>query len=601
MKTLKLLILLLLSLSAAAQKKTKKLPVVDPLGGIEKELNQILKDQKAAGFAVAVVKKDSIIYAKGFGYKDYENKVPVTPSTLFAIGSSSKAFTTSLLGIMQKEGKLDYDKPIRTYLPDLKFYDAEMDKNITVRDAITHRSGLSRYDMSWFYFNTSNRDSLLQRVQYMKPTKPLRQAFQYNNFMYLAQGMIAEKHYGKTWEELVKEKLFMPLGMKRTTTSFKDWITDSDVSYGYSVKDDSIIKREDYYNINGMGPAGSINSSVLDMTNWLKLWINKGKIRGKEVLSEDYIKEAISAQMIASGSLPSTLNPDIQFANYGFGWFTSSYRGHFRVEHGGNITGFTSNVVFFPTDSIGIVVLANQNGSAVNDLVINTLADRLLELPTIDWNGRNMKSKSEKKPEASGEENKKKGTKPSHKADEYAGLYSNNAYGQFEVTSSNDSLFLTSPAEKRWMRHYHYDVFELIGYDKEGKIDTSDVLGILAPFYMNEAGDIVSINMTLEAGMDPFVFTRAAKAQNVNSEELVLYVGEYEIAGQKGIKTYVKEKTLYFLVPGQPEYELIPLGNHKFDIKALSGFSLEFLLEGGKVNEVKMNQPNGIFKAKKIK
>jgi CubicO group peptidase (beta-lactamase class C family) len=600
MKKLLFVVFSLLFIPSFAQKKKVAKPV-DPLVGIEKELNQILKDQKVAGFAVAVVKKDSVIYAQGFGYKDYENKVPVTPNTLFAIGSSSKAFTASLLGLMQKEGKLEYDKPIRTYLPDLKFYDAEMDKNITVRDAITHRSGLSRYDMSWYYFNTSNRDSLLQRVQYMKPTLPLRQAFQYNNFMYLAQGVIAEKHYGKPWEEVVKEKLLLPLGMKRSTAYFNDWINDSDVSFGYSVEKDSLIKREDYYNINGMGPAGSINSSVLDMTNWLKVWINKGKLAGKEILSEAYIREAISPQMVAGAGLPSSLNPDVQFANYGFGWFTSSYRGHFRVEHGGNIRGFTSNVAFFPTDSLGIVVLANQNGSALNTIVISTLADKLLGLSGIDWNARNLKAKANKPAETVGEENKKKNTKPSHKNEDYTGYYSNKAYGQFEVVNSNDSLFFISPFEKRWMRHYHYDVFELVGIDKTGKVDTNDILGVKAPFYMNEAGDIVSINLSLEFGMDPFVFAKSAKPKSVKKEDLEIYVGEYQLGSVKGIKVSNRDTTLFFFFPGQKDYELVPLGNHKFNVKDLAGFSLEFILEEGKIISVKMNQPQGTVKAQKVK
>lgn len=599
MKKLILFLVLITNITYAQKKKPVK--SLDPLAGLEKELNQILKDQKAAGFAVAVVKKDSVIYAKGFGYKDYENKVHVTPNTLFAIGSSSKAFTTSLLGIMQKEGKLDFDSPIRTYLPNLKFYDAEMDKNITVRDAITHRTGLSRYDMSWFYFNTANRDSLLQRVQYMKPGKPLRQAFQYNNFMYLAQGMIAEKHYGKTWEELVKTKLLLPLNMKRSTASFEDWISDPDVSFGYSVENDSLIRREDYYNINGMGPAGSINSSVVDMSNWLKVWINKGNFNGNQILSEEYISEAISAQMVASNRLPNTLSPDIQFVNYGFGWFTYSYRGHLRVEHGGNITGFTSNVSFFPTDSLGIVVLSNQNGSALNDLVVNTIADRMLQLPNVDWNARNLESKAKKAEEIVSEGNQKKNTKPSHSIKDYTGYYSNKAYGQFEVSSNNDSLFAIFPFEKRWLKHYHYDVFQMVGYDKKGKIDTTDVLDILAPFYMNEAGDITSINMTLEAGMEPFVFNKTAKAQSVKKEDLEKYSGEYELGSQKGIKIYAKESVLHLFVPGQPEYELISLGEHKFGIKVLSGFSIDFIFEDDKVSGMKMNQPNGIFKAQRVK
>lgn len=176
-----------------AQKTTKPIVQQDRFAGLDTIFERVLKDQLAAGFAVAVVEKDKIIYAKGFGYRDYEKKLPVTPNTLFAIGSCTKAFTSSLLGILQKDHKIDFDEPAVKYLPGLKFYNEDMDKHISIRDMMSHRTGLPRHDFSWYLFKTKSRDSLLQRIQYQQPTFGIRERWQYNNFMFLTQGMIAEK------------------------------------------------------------------------------------------------------------------------------------------------------------------------------------------------------------------------------------------------------------------------------------------------------------------------------------------------------------------------------------------------------------------------
>lgn len=597
MKKLLLIISLAMVLPVHAQKK--KLPKsADPLSDVEKHLEQILKDRKAAGFAVAVVKKDSIIYARGFGYRDFENKLPVTPHTLFAIGSCTKAFTASLLALMKEEGRLDYDKPVRDYLPGLKFYNDDLNRGVTVRDAIVHRTGLPRHDFSWYLFSTDSRDELIKRIEFMEPTAPLRQTWQYNNFMYLVQGVIAEKNYGKTWEELVRQKFFIPLNMKRSNTSVTALSGDNDAALGYTLKSDSIISKTDYYNINAMGPAGSINSSVLEMANWLKVWINKGKFNGKEVLPESYINEAISSQMVVSPGYPGTESPDLHVSNYGFGWSVSSYRGHYRVDHGGNIDGFSANTAFFPTDSIGIVVLTNQNGSVLNNLVRNTLADRLLNLDPVDWNERRNKSERKAASDVRGEENQKKGTQPSHPLKDYEGLYTHKAYGTFEVQHRNDSLIAVFPVEKMWLRHYHYDVFQAVGYGKNGLADTNEVSQVLVPFYMDEAGDIVSVKVRFQPELEPLAFIRTSKPKQLSEDDLKIYLGEYQLAPEAVARVYTKNQKLYLFIKGQPEYELVSVGERKFEIKSLKGYSLEF---EDSAEAVKFIQPNGIFKATRVR
>ncbi|MBI5373120.1 MAG: serine hydrolase [Sphingobacteriales bacterium] len=598
-------LLALLSLNPCfAQKKTAK--PADPLAGIDTVLQRVLKDRKAAGFAVAVVSKNKVIYAKGFGYRDYENKLPATANTLFAIGSCTKAFTASLIGLLNKENKLEYDKPARDYLPALHFFNNELDNGVTVRDMMCHRTGLPRHDFSWYLFNTVSRDSLLQRIRYQEPTAPLRQTWQYNNFMFLAQGMIAEKLTGRSWENNVKEKIFIPLGMNASNFSVNDLAKSPDAAFGYSLYKDSLIRKSDYYAINAMGPAGSINSNVTEMSNWVITWINGGKFNGKEILPPAYTKEAMSSQMVISAGLPDPEIPDAHLANYGFGWMISSYRGHYRVEHGGNIDGFSASTCFFPADSIGIIVLTNQNGSALPGIVRNTIADRLLQLKTIDWNGRTnlawQKAKTAaKEAQQTVISNRKTGTSPSHAPADYTGLFNHPGYGTFEIISRKDSLIMLTQNGEAWLRHYHYDVFEVLPIDKKEGIDTTGKDNLKARFQVNNAGEIGSVFLPLQPGLKDLEFTRKAKAKELSKEELGRFTGEFEFAPGKGVKFYLKgDKTLFAFIEGQPEYELVAVDKNKFDLKVLPGYSALFEEnEKGEILSVSFIQPNGTFKAKK--
>ena len=350
----------------------------------------------AAGVAVAVVEKNKVIFSKGFGYRDIANKLPVTDTTQFAIGSCTKAFTASLIGILQKEKEIDLDKPFTSYLKDFKFYSPELTQQITLRDMMSHRTGLPRHDLSWFV-DPDTRENLTKRIEFMEPSAPLRQTWQYNNFMYLLQGVLTEKLTGKSWESNVESKIFSKLGMGRSNFSVKTMAAYKEPALGYNVVKDSIIHNTPYYEIDGMGPAGSINSTVLDMSQWLKVWINGGKLDTVQIIPASFVTEATSSQMIIGPGLPNTEKPNVQFSNYGFGWMLSSYKGHYRVEHGGNITGFSASTCFFPTDSIGIVVLANQDGSKVPSIVRNTIADRVLGIKYFDWNADAIKSAKEAK------------------------------------------------------------------------------------------------------------------------------------------------------------------------------------------------------------
>ncbi|MEM9680387.1 MAG: serine hydrolase, partial [Bacteroidota bacterium] len=433
----------------------------------------------------------------------------------------------------------------------------------------------------------------------------IRQQWYYNNFMFLTQGVIAERITGKSWEDNIRDHFLAPLGMSHSNVSIAEMKSADNAAFGYQLKEDDTIDKMDYYDIAGMSPAGSINSSVNDMTKWLITWINKGKYNDQEIFPEAYWKEAISSQMVMTGGIPDEEFPDMHFGNYGYGWTLQSYRGHYRVEHGGNIDGFSASVAFFPTDEIGIVVLTNQNGSPVTGLARNTIADLMLKEGTIDWvkryEERKQKAKqAQEEAEKESESANVKNTRPSHISLDYTGSYTNPGYGTFLIEVKNDSLFSRVNDDELYLHHYHYDTFELITV-KENKVDTTEYgKSLKVKFNTNDAGDISNAEIKLEPTLDPIEFKRTPNTIDIDAETLEQYVGEYELAGTT-IKVYTKnETTLYVFVPGQPEYELIATDTHKFSFKVLEGFKLEFLSsDDGKINALKTIQPNGTFTAQR--
>jgi CubicO group peptidase (beta-lactamase class C family) len=596
--------LIILSLMTPVIAQKKKENTDQRLVGLDAKFQTLLTDWKTPGFAVAIVEKNKIVYAKGFGYRDYEKKTPVTPNTLFAIGSCTKAFTSSLLGILRNENVLDFDKSPRTYLPELKFFNPEMDNLITVRDMMCHRTGLPRHDYSWYYFPTDSRDSLIMRIQFQEPSAGIREKYQYNNFMFMLQGSIIEKITGKTWEENVSEKLFKPLGMSDSNLSIESLEMSNDAASGYYLKSDSIIEKIDYYHIKALSPAGSINSSVNDMAKWVITWINGGKFDGKEVVPASYVSEAISSQMVASSALPSKEYPDQYLSNYGFGWSLSSYRGHYRVQHGGAIDGFSALTCYFPSDSIGIIVLVNQNGSTVPSIVRNIAADRMMKLNVIDWN-KNLLADSEKalklqkEAETKAVSNRKSGTVPSQNLSEFAGKYFNPGYGTIKIVAERDSLFSIMPLKKQWLKHYHYDIFQPFEITKKG-IDTSENSELRFNFHTNNLGEIEAVSIKFEPSLDPIEFKQQPDAITLDKVILEKYTGEYAL-GNIITKFYTKnDQTLFLFVPGQPEYELLPISMNKFSIRKLDGFKIEFIEDENKnITGALFIQPNGTFKATK--
>ena len=482
------------------------------LKGIEKDLESILEATQAPGFAVAIVEGDKTIYAKGFGYSDLESKAKMDENTLLPIASLTKSFTCGLLGKLREEARLSFsDSPIE-HVKELRFYNDELNNGVNIRDLMCHQTGIPRHGYSSILFPTYNKDSLIERIQYMEPFTGLRQQWYYNNFMYLVQGVVAERITKKSWEENIQEHFFKPLGMVRSNLTVTELEQSNNRAVGYQLLDNGELRKMDY-DLTVISPAGGVNSTATELANWLKVWINNGVFNGEQILPEQFINDAISSQSIITPALPNGVRSDMFFLNYGYGWMISSYRGHYRVFHGGNLDGFTSDLAFFPSDNIGIIVLTNQENSSLPDLVRNTIADRLIDEDKIDWAEDYIEELQLLKLEM--EESKKhlfeldaKYTSPSHKLEFYQGNFCNPSSGRFKITAKGDSLFANFKMKTFYLKHVHYDVFQPIEITKYG-IDTTNVRPLKFRFTTNESGEIASIKMKLEEALDhPIEFVR---------------------------------------------------------------------------------------------
>ncbi len=547
----------------------------------------------ATGLAIGIVVDGEVVFAEGFGYRDAETKKPVTSKTLFAIGSTTKAFTSLTLGTLVDQGKLDWDKPLINYLPKFQLYDDYATTHITPRDLVTHRSGLPRHDLAWYNNKTWSRDELVRRLRFYEPTKELREKFQYNNMMFLTAGYLGGQLTGGTWEQAVQKRIFDPLDMRYSNFSVEDSKKTNDFAYPYREKDD-VVSRIPFRNIDNVGPAGSINSNVEDMLKWVRLHLGDGTFSGKKIINQATLDELHNPQIVMGR--PAT-RPELSSPSYAMGWMVRNYRGHRLVEHGGGIDGFITTVAFYPDDGVGIVAFTNSE-TGLPTLVRRHAIDRILGLDPIDWQGEaNAKWVEGKKHQKEAEKNKDKfrheKTAPSHELEAYAGTYAHPGYGEAAMTIVGNALTLTYNDITTPFEHWHYDVFN--GLENKDDPTFED---FRIQFRSNMKGDIAELRMPLEGTLDPIVFEKKADSRMYDPKYLKRFVGVYTLATQE-VTISIQGNVLTAIVPGQPTYTLDPTGTDEFDLRGIVGFSVRFVGGKGGATSAWFNQPNGVFEAKR--
>ena len=482
----------------------------DFFDGFRKMAEDGLKLWDSPSVSVGVVKDGKVVLCEGFGKRDVENDLPATGETLYQIGSCSKAFTAAMVDA----GKLDWDTPIKNYVPDVRFYDDFTTENVTLRDLLCHRTGMPRHEYSW-YGTDFTKEELVHNLRYLEPNKPIRSKFQYNNQCFILAGYIVERVTGKSFEQCLDEYIFGPLGMTRSCAFIEDIQANENHAEPYDRTDPDEglhgIEHIPFYKMPAedkakgigapLGPAGSINSCPADMLKWVQLHLNNGEFEGKRIISEAAMNEMHKPNMLLSAPLDMPMK-ETEFWCYGMGWMVEMFRGHKILHHGGNINGFSGFTSFVPELNLGVVAYTNMNSSYLHFALAREIIDHYLGAEGGNWIQRYhdyVASRLGATPQMlkafTGEQ--VPFTHPSHPAKDYVGVYQRPGYTPLTVTLKDGALYLTFIGTEAKLKHFHYDTFVLDGI--LGELPA----GVPAHFHTAEVGgeiDSVALPLVTEQG-----------------------------------------------------------------------------------------------------
>src|SRR5437764_1047364 len=564
--------------------------VAKKLQGFDAYMEQTLKDWNTPGVGVGIVVGNKLVFVKGYGYRDYEKKLPFTARTLQPIASNSKLFTAVAAGMLVEEGKLTWDKPIKQSVPEIEFYNDQLNNYVTLHDMLSHRTGVTRHDLIWFK-SPFTRKELFERLKYLEPQEPMRETFLYNNLMFAAVGQVIEMKSGKRWEDFVRERIFTPLGMSTTCYTIADMLKQPDYGVPFREKRDSfeLYKIPYYEDTEGVAPAGAIISNIDELSHWLIALMNEGKYNGKQVLPASVLKATLQPAI----ALPNAGGEALGFwelinSAYGMGRWTASYRGKLLTYHGGDLPGFHSQISFMPNDKIGVIVLVISDHSApLYNIVSYNVYERLLGMDQTPWSQRqlqqrlaNKKAGTEARAKAGGD--RVLNTKPSHALADYAGEYENAAYGILKIGLQGDQLQFGFHEFHFPMNHFHYDRFDTPDDEQYGKFSVN--------FRMNPQGDIDSAVMSLDQA--DAVFTRKPAA--LESTLLEKLAGTYLTPGKVKLEVlYGSGAGLALSFPGGPPQKLIPVKGLQFRTAQFADIIFEFVVENGQVKALKRRDPSG--------
>ncbi len=557
---------------ANAKQQTAQADMAAKLATIEQTLDAKRKEYGIPGMSLAIVKDDQIIYMKGLGVKDLEKNAPVTPDTLFAIGSSTKAFTALTVLMGADEGKLSLDDSPKKLLPYFKMSDPETDSKITIRDLLSHSSGLNRTDLA-FAVGTLNREEVIRVAGLAKPTARLREKFQYQNAMFTVAGEVAARAEGKPWEKIVETRIFKPLGMKDSNISVKEMEKARDYSYGYEYNTDTKQNRRlPMRDIPQAAPAGAINSSARDMAQWLRFMLAGGTYNGKRLVSEKSFTEFTSPQMKITGKV-----------SYGLGWFLRDWNGHKVVEHGGNIDGFNALVAMMPDQKLGFVMLTNISGSPLGQDAMQTI-----------WTNLVGKPEGDKPSQADNSGARAAGTGTS-----ITGTYKFAEAGMnVEVAMIDGKLVMTVPGQPQY-------TLENVG-GRRYKLIYPGLEGFFATFRpVKEKTD--ETEMYLEQPQGNYVLSRLkadekakeAEAASSYSGPMKELLGSYKIeSGQALVEVTIRDGKVSLVVPGQQPYALTEKAKDAYTLPPLPADAYWMNVKrdaAGNVSAIAVTQPEGVF------
>lgn len=560
--------------------------------GLDK-LEAYIEDERARfevnGVAVAVIQGDEELLNAGFGLADVESGNPMSADTVLAIGSSTKAFTVTAVGALVDEGKLEWDTPVREYLPGFRMHDPVATEHLTPRDMLSHRSGLPRHDFLWYGNNDLTREEVVRRLRYLEPTKSFREVWQYNNLMYLTAGHLIKVLSGETWEEAVQRRIFGKLGMASSSFTFDSARASGRLATPYGKVEEKVVALP-HRDLDLAGPAGSINATVGDLARWLECNVNGGSRAGVEIVSPATMRQIHAPTMVTAEG--PELWDEAYSGGYAMGWFLENYRGAKVVHHGGNIDGFTALVTFAPKEKIGVAVLANMNGTSLPTVIARRAFDELLGLDPIPW-GERFKGYQDAMlggmKEAREHRKAKAAAAPSlHPLEDYVGEYTHPGYDPFSVSLAEDgeSLVPHYNGLDLTMTHRHYDVWDVHYATFGADFDLT--------FITANDGEVSGLKIKLEAALPPIAFEKQADRSLGDPDKLAGYEGSYAL-GPITVKIEFKDGELQASMAGQAPGKLNPYKERIFKVEGGGETTIEFEVdESGKATRA-IIQPAGVF------
>jgi CubicO group peptidase (beta-lactamase class C family) len=465
------------------------------IDAVEDSIEPLLRAARTPGAAVAVVAEGQTIFAKGYGYRDLDAKLPTTAATVYPIASTTKAFNATLLGILVDEGRLAWDVPVRKYLPRFSLQDPCVSAQVTLRDLVVMRTGLPRHDWLWAEHALS-RAELADRLRYLELSAGFRERWQYNNLTVTTAGHIAEVVAGESWEDLLRQKILTPLQMNSTGFTLPP---QGDFTLSYHENSDRQIALGRRFAAEVTAPAGgAVHSTVLDMARWISFNLSGGKAVDRQLIEPKTLAEIHSPQMAIGAELSGlTYN-----TSYAMGWFVDTYNGRSRISHGGYLHDVSSEVHLYPNEGIGIVSFTNFGGSALARYINQHVLDLMMGLkPTQTLEAR--LALYENRIEATRKRNESarrvENTAPSHALGDYEGIYVHPGYGRLEIQHAERSLILRRDNLLLPLRHWHYDSWVAEECDLFN-IDTSHAFDRVSRilFETNVDGDIAALSIRLE-------------------------------------------------------------------------------------------------------
>lgn len=435
---------------------------------IDAALSEAQKAWNVPGMAVAIVKDDSVVFAKGYGVREIGKPDPVDRHTLFAIASNTKAFTSALLASLVDERKITWNDRVQQYLPYFQLYDPYVSSDTRIRDLLSHRVGLRTFsgDLVW-YGTPYSREEVVRRARHLKQAYPFRSGYGYSNIMFVAAGEIIAKVTGTGWEEALQRTILRPIGMTNTVLSVSDLKGRTNVATPHG-EENGVVRTYPWYNWDNMAAAGGIISSVDDMARWMRLQLNRGQWDTLRIWSEaqSRVMWTPHSSFVVGG--PSARAPHTNFSGYGLGWDLHDHRGHLVVQHGGGYDGMFSQTLLVPDLKLGVIVLTNGMTGVANAATQYVLKSYVGGVES-NWIADGVKREREanerqKNQRLSADSARVSGTKPSKPLTAYAGTYGGPLYGDATVTLENGKLvlrLLPNPDFVADLTHWHFDVFEV--------------------------------------------------------------------------------------------------------------------------------------------